>query len=62
MSNVHRMFIHKILIGMSIPWDVARIIKEFIGTPEQKVHLTHEMEDEDMIKWRARYKKRAFTI
>lgn len=65
MTREYRMTIHKLLIDMEIPWDVARIIKQFIGKPPEGVPIQldeEEIETERLIKWRSRHKKRAFTI
>ena len=61
----YRITIHKLLLNMEIPWDVARIIKQFICKPPEEVHIRldyEEKEIERLIKWRSRHKKRAFTI
>ena len=56
--------VHDFLIQTKLPWDVARIVKSFVGptpTPQKDISLD-DISLNDLIKFRARHKKRAFTF
>ena len=56
--------VHDFLMQTKLPWDVAKIIKSFVGeskpTPDE--YYIEDMSLHELIKFRARHKKRAFTV
>jgi hypothetical protein len=59
--------VHDFLVQTKLPWDVARIIKSFVGQTQPPPRDVDEISLDDislneLVKFRSRHKKRAFTF
>lgn len=54
--------IHKILISLPLPWDVVRIIKQYMGPVNAPTIVTEDEYENYTIRIRRRHKGRSFTI